>query len=677
MSNTNITTTTETTTVVVEENIVRIELNNIGVQGVPGANNDPTYVTVRNATGATLPKGTIVYISGANGNNVQVTPAIATSDATSARTLGWLSAAIANNASGLCMVEGYLEGINTQSFNAGDQLYLSGTVAGGFTATKPVAPIHLVYVGVVTKKSAGDGHVFVKVQNGYELNELHDVLITSPTNNQVLAYDSATQLWKNAVNAPDGVTSITATAPLTGGTITSTGSIGLDQTALSITKSQVSDFTSGTVTSASTAQQAGTAVYAVNAGTAVYSTTSGTAVYSVNSGTAVTISGSITKSQVSDFTSGTVAQADNATNAGTAVYATNSGTAVFATTAGTSTTISGDITRSQVSDFASGTVAQAGTATYAVNSGTAVFATNSGTAVFATNAGTSVNVSGSAITQSQIVNLVSDLAGKANLAGGNTFTGVQTLNASAITDVPLTSNGLTGQTANLAEFKVNNSSLALVTSGGTIRASGRLTAGSVSLQDATLSVYNLSAATIGAVIRGAASQTGNLLVLQNSAGNIQASFDPSGQLRAPAWLNPNSFSNSRIRVLDTGTRIDTGIAGNLSLQIQNTNASPTGNLTEWLNTSGTVLASVTAVGQIRGAGLAGLDGATSLLLSTNRNIQLFSGSNSLGGGQAVLGIANANVVPTSNPTGGGILYVESGALKYRGSSGTVTVIANA
>ena len=48
-----------------------------------------------------------------------------------------------------------------------------------------------------------------------------------------------------------------------------------------------------------------------------------------------------------------------------------------------------------------------------------------------------------------------------------------------------------------------------------------------------------------------------------------------------------------------------------------------------------------------------------------------------GGGVKVVGLANATTVPASNPTGGGVLYVESGALKYRGSSGTVTTIANA
>jgi hypothetical protein len=48
-----------------------------------------------------------------------------------------------------------------------------------------------------------------------------------------------------------------------------------------------------------------------------------------------------------------------------------------------------------------------------------------------------------------------------------------------------------------------------------------------------------------------------------------------------------------------------------------------------------------------------------------------------GGGGKVVGLANATTVPVSNPSGGGILYVENGALKYRGSSGTVTTIAAA
>jgi hypothetical protein len=50
---------------------------------------------------------------------------------------------------------------------------------------------------------------------------------------------------------------------------------------------------------------------------------------------------------------------------------------------------------------------------------------------------------------------------------------------------------------------------------------------------------------------------------------------------------------------------------------------------------------------------------------------------SFGGGQGVIAIANASVAPSQNLAGAGILYVEDGALKYRGSNGTVTVIAPA
>lgn len=183
---------------------VAVEIGTVGPQGPAGSSaaaGDPVSVIVRNATGSTLPKGSIVYTSGANGTHTQVTLALASSDATSARTLGWIVEELANNASGLCMVEGYLDGINTQGIAEGSQLYLSGTVAGGFTATKPQAPTHLVYVGICAKASAGNGRVYVKVQNGYEIGELHDVQIISPTNNDVLAYDSATSLWKNSKTA--------------------------------------------------------------------------------------------------------------------------------------------------------------------------------------------------------------------------------------------------------------------------------------------------------------------------------------------------------------------------------------------------------------------------------------------------------------------------------------------
>lgn len=53
------------------------------------------------------------------------------------------------------------------------------------------------------------------------------------------------------------------------------------------------------------------------------------------------------------------------------------------------------------------------------------------------------------------------------------------------------------------------------------------------------------------------------------------------------------------------------------------------------------------------------------------------GAGSFGAGTGVTFLANATLTPSSNPTGGGILYAEAGSLKYRGSSGTVTTLAAA
>jgi ribosomal protein L35AE/L33A len=167
---------------------------------------------VRNETGATLAKGTVVYISGATGSRPLVSKAIATSDATSAQTFGLITANLSNNQNGYATVVGSLTNLNTSAYANGAQLYLSGTVAGGYTDVKPVAPIHLVYVGIVTRSHATQGSIEVKIQNGYELDELHDVLIVTPANDEVLTYETATGLWKNKVVPSTGDPAGTAVA---------------------------------------------------------------------------------------------------------------------------------------------------------------------------------------------------------------------------------------------------------------------------------------------------------------------------------------------------------------------------------------------------------------------------------------------------------------------------------
>ena len=152
---------------------------------------------VRNTTGATLTKGTIVYINGANGNKPTIAKAIATGDSTSAQTFGMLQADISNNANGYVVCVGDIIGLDTSAITEGTQLYLSSTTAGAYTTTKQVAPAHLVYIGVVTRSHPTLGQIEVKIQNGYELDEIHDVLITSKTDKDFLNYDSASGLWKN------------------------------------------------------------------------------------------------------------------------------------------------------------------------------------------------------------------------------------------------------------------------------------------------------------------------------------------------------------------------------------------------------------------------------------------------------------------------------------------------
>jgi hypothetical protein len=150
---------------------------------------------IRNNTGATLTKGTIVYISGATGNKPTVSKAIATGDSTSAQTFGFVQENIANNANGYVVVIGDLTGVDTSAFTEGDQLYLSSTTAGAFTDVKQYAPAHLVYVGIVTRSHPTLGQIEVNIQNGYEMDELHNVAAQNPSNGDILQYVTSTGLW--------------------------------------------------------------------------------------------------------------------------------------------------------------------------------------------------------------------------------------------------------------------------------------------------------------------------------------------------------------------------------------------------------------------------------------------------------------------------------------------------
>jgi hypothetical protein len=207
---------------------------------------------VRNETGATLTKGTVVYVSGAASNKALVSKAVATGDSTSAQTFGMVREDIPHNQNGFVTLVGAVRGIDTSMYLNGTQLYLSGTTAGLYTSTKPYAPIHLVYVGVVTYSHANQGTIEVKIQNGYEMDEIHDVSAQSPTNGDTLVYVSSTGLWTKTPQSSLSVASAAAVpfSGVTGKPTTLSGYGITDAYSSSNPSNYISGITSGDVTGA-------------------------------------------------------------------------------------------------------------------------------------------------------------------------------------------------------------------------------------------------------------------------------------------------------------------------------------------------------------------------------------------------------------------------------------------
>jgi predicted heme/steroid binding protein len=161
---------------------------------------------VRNSTGSPLSRELYqaVRVAGAQGQRLAVELAQAINDPSSASTLGLVCEDISTNQEGFIVNIGQVTSINTtgtlqgEVWNDGDVLYLSPTIAGGLTNIKPTAPQHTVIIGYVEYAHANNGKIYVKVDNGYELEELHDVAPKPYINNGVLYRDTTTNLWKSA-----------------------------------------------------------------------------------------------------------------------------------------------------------------------------------------------------------------------------------------------------------------------------------------------------------------------------------------------------------------------------------------------------------------------------------------------------------------------------------------------
>jgi hypothetical protein len=205
------------------------------------------------------------------------------------------------------------------------------------------------------------------------------------------------------------------------------------------------------------------------------------------------------------------------------------------------------------------------------------------------------------------------------------------------------------------------------------------------------SITSEGTAIVPLVLKGASGQTGFLTEWQNSGGTVLASVSNVGHLRTTSLrfsANNGTLEDtngvSPYVVFTTGNiRFDARTSTFIPLVVRGA-ASQSANLQEWQNSGGTALSNITSTGVIRSTlsmqalGMQSVsDGSQSMAFSSNRNVQIGATTGVYGGGTGVIGITNASGTPTTNPTGGGILYVEAGALKYRGSSGTITTLGAA
>jgi hypothetical protein len=159
------------------------------------------HIRAYNNTGTAIAKGKVVYVTGSQGQRLTIALADADTEILSKDTIGITAESIADGSEGFVIVAGVLTNISTSGLADGDTVFLSQT-AGSYTKIPPSDPAHLVILGFVVKGgSGGAGSIYVKVDNGYELEELHNVSDAAKTSivdaDAVLLRDSAdNNLWK-------------------------------------------------------------------------------------------------------------------------------------------------------------------------------------------------------------------------------------------------------------------------------------------------------------------------------------------------------------------------------------------------------------------------------------------------------------------------------------------------
>jgi hypothetical protein len=186
-----------------------------GPEGPSGAGFS-TYL-VRNNTGSTILKGTLVSAVDAEpSGRIDVEPFAAVGGLDSElRVMGIVMDNLSTGINGTVMSLGTLTGLDTrgtsasglsvgdETWAAGDILFAHPTVAGKLTKVRPQ---HDLAVAFITIRHASSGQIAIRIVPGNDhLEWLHDVALNAPADNEVLAFDSASGLWKNQTAAESGL----------------------------------------------------------------------------------------------------------------------------------------------------------------------------------------------------------------------------------------------------------------------------------------------------------------------------------------------------------------------------------------------------------------------------------------------------------------------------------------
>ena len=200
---------------------ITVSIDQTAITANSATNAEVIRTYVKNTSGSSMTKGQAVYVSGADGTNVTISLSAASTEPTSSKTLGLLAQDLSNNAFGYVIETGLLAGIDTSAATAGQTVWLGNTPGSRVYGAPPAEPSHSVYLGVVARSNVNNGEILVKVQNGYELNELHDVFTTGVSTSLPLVYSTTSSGW-----VAQALTSVGIGAGAVGSAAISAGAVG-------------------------------------------------------------------------------------------------------------------------------------------------------------------------------------------------------------------------------------------------------------------------------------------------------------------------------------------------------------------------------------------------------------------------------------------------------------------